>query len=104
MRLNKLLRFSYLLVLPLVLTLGNIAWASICAATSSGGVCCESTWQSGDQCCWSIGCSDGSGDGGCSTCVVAKVKEGLQDKNPATLLAQLLVRDKELSRALASIR
>jgi len=79
------------------------------------GICCVKVWADGNgNCCWAIGCSDGSGDGACSTCQVAKVGDSeskrKQKKDVASrsgegiVLAQLLVRDKELSRALRSIR
>jgi hypothetical protein len=102
----KSIRFSHILVFAVLLVAlsGRAARADACADMGNGVSCCAAVYSDGNQCCWAIACSDGSRDGACSTCILAKVRDGAQKKDTGALMARLLVRDKELSRALSSIR
>jgi hypothetical protein len=105
MGVSRLFRFKLLavMIVLVVLSAGQAAWGVVCTQVGDG-VCCADVWANGGNCCWAIGCSDGSGDGGCSPCQYAKVNNGAHPKDPGLLMARVLARDAELSRALSSIR
>lgn len=111
MGVRRLFRVKHLLVLAAflgVFSVGRLAWAA--CSTSGGVTCCGNVYKSeAGFCCWSVGCSDGTSSGGCSACVLtknqdSKQKNRMQEKDTTVLVARLLVKDRELSRALNSIR
>jgi hypothetical protein len=106
---NYLLGFAVLLAVFLV---GRPAWADSCS-TDGGVTCCGRVYSSGGFCCWSVGCSDGTSDGGCSACIQARVSDGVQNKGKSrngmskkdtiALLRRISLKDKNLSRSIRSL-
>jgi hypothetical protein len=85
-----------------------------CRTDSNGVVCCGRVYVSSGFCCWAVACSDGSSDSGCGECLQARLGNGIQkdgapknhiaNNDLSFLLARLLKQDKEISRALRSMR
>jgi|SRR6478752_8151685 len=113
MRMKK--TFHYLLGFAVLLALflaGRPAWADSCS-TDGGVTCCGRVYSAGEFCCWYVGCSNGTSDGGCSSCIQARSRDGIQNKgksktrmskeNTVALLRWISFKDKELSRSIRSL-
>lgn len=108
MRMEQILKG--LLFIAVVLVAFSVCQQARAACNTADGVtCCGRVYLSpAGQCCWEASCSNGTSSGGCGGCTVAGIKDGPQKDHIHTeesiLLAQLLENDKELSRALNSIK
>lgn len=115
MKVRRLFESNHIWVAAAVLfvVFGSVHFAEATCSTGGGVTCCGRVYGSLGACCWSIACSDGTVDGGCTSCVLARLGKGVQkqgtpkdriEKDPTVLLTQLLVQDRDLSRALRLIR
>ena len=111
---KRSLGFNYLsvfAVLLVVFAMGQLAQST--CRTDGGVTCCGRVYVDSGYCCWTVACSDGYSDGGCSTCLQARlrntiqkngVQKDTQNKDITVLLTRLLAKDEEIARALKSLR
>lgn len=117
MRVKRLFWFNHLWVsaVALFVIFGSVHLAQATCRTDSNGVtCCGRVYVASGFCCWAVACSDGFSDSGCGECLQARLGNGIrkdgaprdriQNKDVSFLLARLLKQDKEISRALRSMR